>query len=55
LSRALELDPHNGEYYYSRGLAHQANGDREAARRDFQRAVALGDVLAKLELSKMGF
>ena len=40
--RALRLDPELAPAYYSRGVAHQALGNRSGAIADFERALALG-------------
>ena len=50
-NRAIELDPNKADSYYSRGVTHKVRGDREAARRDFQRAAELGYANAKMELA----
>jgi len=49
-TRAIELQPEIGRYYRNRGLIFVALGLRSAARQDFQRGAALGDVGARKEL-----
>ena len=49
-TRAVELQPGTARYYRNRGRIFLALGLLSAARQDFQRGAALGDVGARKEL-----
>lgn len=46
-SRAIQLDPENDEYYFSRGLARLRLNKRNEACGDFRKSAAMGNVDAK--------
>jgi len=46
-SRAIQLDPENDEYYFSRGLARLRLNKRNEACNDFRKSAAMGNVDAK--------
>jgi tetratricopeptide (TPR) repeat protein len=54
--RAIEMKPDHALYYYFRGLAYQTKGDRDDAKADFNKALALnpnddlkGEITAQLD------
>jgi tetratricopeptide (TPR) repeat protein len=52
-THAIELKPDTAVYYRNRGRIFAAMGLPSAARQDFQRGAALGDLEAKKELWRM--
>lgn len=52
ISRAIEMEPQNGLYYYGRARVHLLAGDKENARQDFRKAADLGDEDAQAYLKR---
>jgi len=46
-SRAIELEPGNAEYYYSRSVTYNWMDERELERRDIEKAAELGHEQAR--------
>ena len=51
ISRAIEMEPQNGLYYYGRGRTYLLAGEKDRAMQDFRKAADLGDEDAQAYLA----
>ena len=51
INKAIEMEPHNGLYYYGRARVYLLAADREKAMEDFKRAAELDDEDAQIYIN----